>query len=191
MAFSDEYCDLHGFEQAKPYFTAHDHANCSIIRVHGCDSIASANEFQRRMAVAAQSIGALLRGPNHSLTITFERSLNNAEYIEQFRRERQRDAQAKKLNASVLIDETIAVLRERVVHEEILIACWTGIGAGYGEETAAEFAENRASWGRINAPMAMDPLVAVRNLEGPHLSFVGGVLDALRSAMAGKALRTC
>ena len=182
MAFSDEYCDLHGFEQTKPYFTAHDHANCSIIRVHGCDSIASANEFQRRMAVAAQSIGALLRGPNHSLTITFERSLNNAEYIEQFRRERQRDAQAKKLNASVLIDETIAVLRERVVHEEILIACWTGIGAGYGEETAAEFAENRASWGRINAPMAMDPLVAVRNLEGPHLSFVGGVLDALRSA---------
>lgn len=182
MAFSDEYCDLHGFEHSKPYFTAHDHANCSIIRVHGCDSIASANEFQRRMAVAAQSIGALLRGPHHSLTITFERSLNNAEYIERFRRERQRDAQAKKLNASVLIEETVAVLKERVVYEEILIACWTGVGAGYAEETRAEYAENRATWGRINAKMAMDPLVAVRNLEGPHMSFVGGILDALRSA---------
>lgn len=182
MAFSDEYCDLHGFEHSKPYFTAHDHANCSIIRVHGCDSIASANEFQKRMAVAAQSIGALLRGPHHSLTITFERSLNNAEYVERFRRERQRDAQAKKLNASVLIDETLAVLKERIVYEEILIACWTGVGAGYAEETNAEFAANRASWGRINARMAMDPLVAVQNLEGPHMSFVGGILDALRSA---------
>ncbi len=182
MAFSDEYCDLHGFDRAKPYFTAHDHANCSIIRVHGCDSIASANEFQKRMAVAAQSIGALLRGPHHSMTITFERSLNNAEYVERFRRERQRDAQAKKLNASVLIEETLTVLKERVVHEEILIACWTGIGAGYPEETSAEFAENRASWGRINTPTAMNPLVAVQNLEGPHMSFVGGILDALRSA---------
>lgn len=182
MAFSDEYCDLHGFDRAKPYFTAHDHANCSIIRVHGCDSIASANEFQKRMAVAAQSIGALLRGPHHSLTITFERSLNNSEYVERFRRERQREAQAKKLNASVLVEETLTVLKERIVYEEILIACWTGIGAGYPEETNAEFAENRATWGRINTPTAMNPLIAVQNLEGPHMSFVGGILDALRSA---------
>lgn len=182
MAFSDEYCDLHGFEHHKPYFTAHDHANCSIIRVHGCDSLATANEFQRRMAVAAQSIGALLRGPHHSLTITFERSLNNGDYIEQQRRERQREAQAKKMNASVLIEETLAVLKERIVYEEILIACWTGIGAGYAEETRQEFAENRASWGRINAKHAMDPLVAVQSLDGPHMGFVNGILDALRNA---------
>lgn len=182
MAFSDEYCDLHGFEHSKPYFTAHDHANCSIIRVHGCDSIASDGEFQRRMAVAAQSIGALLRGPHHSLTITFERSLNNDEYIERFRRERQREAQAKKLNASVLIEETLAVLKERVVYEEILIACWTGIGAGYAEETSAEFASSKTSWGRVNTPSAMNPLIAVQNLEGPHMSFVGGIIDALRHA---------
>ena len=96
------------------------------------------------------------------MTITFERSLNNAEYVERFRRERQRDAQAKKLNASVLIEETLTVLKERVVHEEILIACWTGIGAGYPEETSAEFAENRASWGRINTPTAMNPVLTTR-----------------------------
>ncbi|WP_299592576.1 hypothetical protein [uncultured Tateyamaria sp.] len=181
MAFSDDYCDLHGFEHGKPYFTAHDHGNCSIIRVHGCDSLATENEFEERMAVAAQAIGALLREPYHSLTITFERSQNNSDYIESIRRDRQRDAQAKGLNADVLIDETIGVLKERVIYEEILIACWTGIGAGYAEETSKEFAENKASWGRINASMAMDPLVAVRNLEGPHMSFVHGVVSALEA----------
>lgn len=182
MAFSDEYCDLHGFERGKPYFTAHDHGNCSVIRVQGCDSLATESEYQQRIAIAAQAIGALLRGPNHSISITFERSQNNADYIEAMRRERERDAQAKRLNASVLIEETLGVLQERVVYEEILVACWTGIGAGYAEETNKEFAANRASWGRINAKNAMDPLVAVRNLEGPHMGFVNGVLDALRSA---------
>jgi intracellular multiplication protein IcmB len=182
MAFSDQYCDLHGFSRGKPYFTAHDHGNCSIIRVLGCDSLATASEFQKRMASAAQSIGALVRKPNFSISITFERSLNNKDYVERMRRERQRDAQAKRLNANVLIEETLGVLKERLVHEEVLIACWTGLGAGYPAQTAEEFAQNRASWGRLNAKGAMDPLVAVQNLEGPHMGFVNGIMDALRSA---------
>lgn len=182
IAFSDQYCDLHGFDQLKPYFTAHDHSNCSILRVKGCASITSASEYQARMAVAAQSLGALLRSPYRSMTITFERSHNNDEELARYRESMQRSAQAKRLNASVVTEEVLAVLKERLFHEEVLIACWTSLGAGYPEEVRREFAENKTTWGRVNAPGAMDPLVAVQSLEGVHLSFVSEVVEALHRA---------
>lgn len=185
MAFSDQFCDLHGFDPDKPYFTAHDQSNCSIIRVHGCASIYSEDEVQLGLAKAAQQLGALLKGQkgrHHSLTITFERSRNTSEEIAEYRAEMEALAGAKRLNGSVIIDEIISVLEDRLIHEEILIACWTGVGAGYEEEVAKERGSARASWGQIKAPNAMDPLITLEALESPHMSFVNSVLDALTTA---------
>lgn len=182
MAFSDQFCDLHGFDPDKPYFTAHDQSNCSIIKIHGCASIYSESEVQLGLAKAAQQLAALLRSPHHSLTITFERSRNTSEDIAGYRSEMEALSNAKRLNGTVIIDEIIGVLEERLVYEEVLIACWTGVGAGFPEEVAKERGAARASWGQIKAPNAMDPLITLEALESPHLSFVNSVLDALATA---------
>ncbi len=182
MAFSDQFCDLHGFTPERPYFTSHDQSNCSIIKVHGCASIYSEDEFQFGLAKAAQQLGALLKSPKHALTITFERSRNTTEDISEYRAEMEALATGKKLNGSVIIDEIISVLRERLIHEEILIACWTGASAGFPEEVAKERAAARNSWGQIKAPNAMDPFVTLAALDSSHMSFVHSVLDALNTA---------
>ena len=186
--FSDQFCDLHGVDKDKPYFTAHDQSNCSIIRVHGCSSIVSEAEIQLGLAKAAQQLAALLRSPHHSMSITFERSRNTREDILEIREEMELAASGKKLNGNVIIDEIISVLEERLVQEEILIACWTSVGAGFPEEIGKERAAARQSWGRLKAPNAMDPLVALDALESPHMSFVNSVLEALNTAKVSAEL---
>lgn len=184
MRTVDTFCDIGAVEEGEPLFISHSLDMGTMIEVQGVRTIVSDDDFlenmERRFAAALTQI---LKRPGHSISISYESSLNFDESLQRFVIEQRENALRKGLDFEAIIEENAAVIARRARFEKVLIAVWTRRAAGVEEEVARDMKEADAEWRALPpARRAQNPFGRIGSLEGPHQAFVSRVLEALSNA---------
>lgn len=187
MRTADRYCDVAGFDPEAPddaVFFAHDASACTLVEVDGARTIVSDEDYLTNVVTNfAGGIGQVLKTPGHSLTVSFESSLNTGVTIDAFVREQRERARQKGLSLNALVDEGRAVAARRARHEKVLLALWTRPEAGIPQEVRKQQGANDRLWRALPpAADAQNPHLRIDALDGPHAAFVKRVLEALGDA---------
>ncbi len=186
MVTADRYCDLAGIDTTdrQPMFFAHDASVCTLIEVDGTRTILSPQEYvDALLRELVGGIAQVLKKPGHQLSVSFESSMQTRAEIDDFVAMQRRHAAQKDLDVDTLIDEGRAVLERGARYEKILFAVWTRRNAGIPADVAQEYSEKRRAWrGWPQAREAQSPYLHLSALDGPHNSFVGIVIKALKEA---------
>lgn len=184
MRTVDTFCDIGAVEEGEPLFISHSLDMGTLIEVQGIRTIVSDDDYLENMESRfASALTQILKRPGHSLSISYESSLNFDETLHKYVVEQRENALQKGLDIGAIIEDNAAVIARRARFEKVLIGVWTRRAAGVDEEVSRDMREADAKWRALPpARRAQNPFGKINALEGPHHAFVSRVLEALASA---------
>lgn len=166
-----------------PCFYAHDGSTCTLLRVHGLPTIVSEDEAIERSARVMDMVSSSLRTKGRALTVTYERSYNIADEVDELIVPLSEAALRKGLSMQAAVNEVENVLLQNVVQERILIAVWTFRDAAEPASFKQDKTVRASTTGRlIRSRSVQDPNGPYESLQANHRGFV----TQIKAAMAGQ-----
>lgn len=178
-----QHCDVAGMstDTDKPCFYAHDGTVGSLIRVFGTPQFRSTDEMFEALVNFSDEISGSLKVRGHSLSITFERSNNTDDALDDFFDPLIAASKAKDLDLKSSLDEMREIFGNNIVNERVLISVWTHKEVAVQAEYRKDLARRTDRFGRlpIKDEEVLHPDGPFESLAASHFAFVDLVDSAL------------